>query len=174
MPHFESPTDGFWSPSTLVYDAMRQGIAVLPPDINHSAADCAVQAGAIRIGLSYVKGLKSYRLEPLLAERARGAFVDLADFIRRVKLPLRLIERLIQAGALDRWHHLAPSIIVGCGPALQITRSLAPAAGNAQSRFAPADRARTPEYGVRFDRPIDPAPSHAVLPQVVRRAAHPA
>ena len=30
---------GFWSPSTLVYDAMRQGIRVLAPDINRSAAD---------------------------------------------------------------------------------------------------------------------------------------
>ena len=73
---------GFWSPSTLVYDAMRQGISVLPPDINDSAADCAVQDGAIRIGLGYVKGLKSHRLDPLLAERARAPFADLADFIR--------------------------------------------------------------------------------------------
>lgn len=95
---------GFWSPNTLVYDAMRRGVSVLPPDINRSAADCAVQDGAIRIGLSYVKGLKNHRLDPLLAERARRPFADLADFIRRVKLPLRLIERLIQAGALDRWH----------------------------------------------------------------------
>ena len=81
---------GFWSPSTLVYDAMRRGISVLPPDINDSAADCAVTDGAIRIGLSYVKGLKSHRLDPLLAERARSPFADLQDFIGRVKLPLRL------------------------------------------------------------------------------------
>ncbi len=95
---------GFWSPSTLVYDAMRNGIRVLPPDINESAADCSVADGAIRIGLSYVKGLKRHRLDPLLAERERAPFADLADFIRRVKLPPRLTERLIQAGALDRWH----------------------------------------------------------------------
>ena len=95
---------GFWSPSTLVYDAMRMGIDVLPPDINRSAADCTIEAGAIRIGLAYVKGLKSHRLQPLLAERERGAFADLPDFMARVSLPLRLIERLIQAGALDRWH----------------------------------------------------------------------
>ena len=95
---------GFWSPSTLVYDAMRMGIDALPPDINRSAADCTIEAGAIRIGLAYVKGLKSHRLEPLLEERERGAFADLQDFMARVKLPLRLIERLIQAGALDRWH----------------------------------------------------------------------
>ena len=95
---------GFWSPSSLVYDAMRSGISVLPPDINCSAADCLIEDGAIRIGLSYVKGLKSHRLEPLLAEREKGAFADLQDFISRARLPLRLIERLIQAGALDRWH----------------------------------------------------------------------
>ena len=106
---------GFWSPSTLVYDAMRRGIRVLPPDINRSAADCAVQDGAIRIGLSYVKGLKNHRLDPLLAERARRPFADLADFIRRVKLPLRLIERLIQAGALDRWHQSRHQLLWDAG-----------------------------------------------------------
>ena len=106
---------GFWSPSTLVYDAMRGGISVLPPDINRSAADCAVQDGAIRIGLSYVKGLKSHRLDPLLAERARGPFIDLPDFIQRVKLPLRLIERLIQAGALDRWHRSRHQLLWDAG-----------------------------------------------------------
>ena len=95
---------GFWSPSTLVYDAMRQGITVLPPDINRSAADCTIEEGAIRIGLGYVKGLKSRRLDPLLAAREQRPFTDLQDFIRRARLPLRLIERLIQAGALDRWH----------------------------------------------------------------------
>ena len=95
---------GFWSPSTLVYDAMRNGIAVLPPHINDSAADCIVnEDGAIRIGLGYVKGLKDYRLTPLLAERARSPFADLADFVARVKMPLRLTERMIQAGAMDCW-----------------------------------------------------------------------
>ena len=49
---------GFWSPSTLVYDAMRNGITALPPHINRSDADCAIHQGAIRIGLKYVKGLK--------------------------------------------------------------------------------------------------------------------
>ena len=95
---------GFWAPSTLVYDAMRAGIAVLPPDINRSAADCRIEDGGIRIGLSYVKGIKNQRLERLLDARAAAPFADLQDFTRRVKLPLRLIERLIQAGAMDSWH----------------------------------------------------------------------
>ncbi len=106
---------GFWSPSTLVYDAMRNGIGALPPDINRSAADCAIEAGAIRIGLGYVKGLKSHRLDPLLAEREKAPFADLGDFIARVKLPLRLIERLIQAGALDRWHRSRHQLLWDAG-----------------------------------------------------------
>ena len=95
---------GFWAPSTLVYDAMRQGIAVLPPDINRSNADCSIEDGAIRIGLSYVKGIKNQRLERLLEKRTGRPFADLQDFMRRVKMPLRLVERLIQSGAMDSWH----------------------------------------------------------------------
>ena len=95
---------GFWAPSTLVYDAMRQGIAVLPPDINRSDADCSIEDGAIRIGLSYVKGIKNQRLERLLEIRTGRPFADLQDFMRRVKMPLRLVERLIQSGAMDSWH----------------------------------------------------------------------
>ena len=106
---------GFWAPSTLVYDAMRQGIAVLPPDINRSAADCIIEDGAIRIGLSYVKGIKNQRLERLLEVRAARPFADLQDFIRRVRLPLRLIERLIQSGAMDSWHHSRHQLLWDAG-----------------------------------------------------------
>ena len=131
---------GFWSPSTLVYDAMRQGIRVLAPDINRSAADCTIQDGAIRIGLGYVKGLKSHRLDPLLAERERGAFADLADFIRRVKLPLRLIERLIQAGALDRWHNSRHQLLWDAG-LLHKTRGRLPLRMNTPQVELPAPTA---------------------------------
>ncbi|MCY3781651.1 MAG: error-prone DNA polymerase [Chloroflexi bacterium] len=95
---------GFWAPSTLVYDAMRQGIAVLPPDINRSGADCTVEDDGIRIGLQYIKGIKNRRLNQLLEIRAQRPFADLQDFMRRVKLPLRLVERIIQSGAMDSWH----------------------------------------------------------------------
>ena len=106
---------GFWAPSTLVYDAMRLGIAVLPPDINRSAADCTIEDGAIRIGLSYVKGIKNQRLEQLLEIRAARPFVDLQDFMRRVKMPLRLIERLIQSGAMDNWHNSRHQLLWDAG-----------------------------------------------------------
>ena len=104
---------GFWSPSTLVYDAMRQGISVLPPDINRSAADCSIEAGAIRIGLSYVKGLKSHRLDTLLATREQRPFADLQDFVRRARLPLRLIERPDSSRGAGRLGRLAPSNCFG-------------------------------------------------------------
>ena len=92
---------GFWSPSTLVYDAMRNAVTVLPPDIHRSDADCSIEDGGIRIGLGYVKGIKNQRLQDMLKLREVRPFASLADFVRRVSLPLRLIERLIQAGAMD-------------------------------------------------------------------------
>lgn len=113
---------GFWAPSTLVYDAMRQGITVLPPDINRSAADCTIEDSAIRIGLSYIKGIKNRRLERLIKIRDERPFADLQDFIQRVNMPLRLIERLIQSGAMDTWHSSRHQLLWDAG-VLHKTRS---------------------------------------------------
>ena len=132
---------GFWSPSTLVYDAMRQGIAVLPPHINRSAADCTIQQGAIRIGLKYVKGLKDYRLTPLLAERHGKPFADLEDFMRRVKMPLRLSERMIQAGAMDCWGESRHELLWQAGLLHQAARGGLPLSQAQSSAQLPAPSA---------------------------------
>src|SRR5436305_4132054 len=49
---------GFYHPATLVKDAQRRGIKVLPIDINHSGWKCRWEDGAIRLGLRFVKGLR--------------------------------------------------------------------------------------------------------------------
>ena len=165
---------GFWSPSTLVYDAMRRGVSVLPPDINRSAADCTIEDGGIRIGLSYVKGLKSHRLDPLLAERAPASLRRSSRFHppgQAAAAADRAAGSIRRHGSLGR---LAPSIALGCGCTSQIARPLAPAPGDAGRPLARADGDGKAEYGIRLDRFIDPAPSDAILPEVVRGAADPA
>jgi error-prone DNA polymerase len=47
---------GFYPPASLVRDAQRRGVEVLPPDVNLSEAKCRLQRGAVRVGLGYVKG----------------------------------------------------------------------------------------------------------------------
>src|SRR5262249_4537585 len=55
---------GFYPPDSLVHEAQRRGIVVLPPDVNASAAGCTVvdvdDAGTpgVRIGLGYVTGVR--------------------------------------------------------------------------------------------------------------------
>src|SRR5213079_1556392 len=41
---------GFYPPASLVRDAQRRGVEVRPPDVNRSAAKCALEGDAVRIG----------------------------------------------------------------------------------------------------------------------------
>ena len=92
---------GFWSPAVLVNDARWHGISVLNVDLNRSQGVCTLEGKAIRLGLCYVSRLGERHLKAILSARQNGLFADLADFCRRVRLPLRVTENLILSGALD-------------------------------------------------------------------------
>jgi error-prone DNA polymerase len=50
---------GFYHPASLVKDAQRRGVRFLPIDVQQSDWPCRIDAdGAIRLGLSYVNGLR--------------------------------------------------------------------------------------------------------------------
>ncbi|MEE1783125.1 error-prone DNA polymerase [Streptomyces sp. SP17BM10] len=99
---------GFYAPLTLIADAKRHGVTVLPVDVNHSAAaptleDAAPDGGgaagarpAIRLGLAAVRGLGDDQAEAIAAHRP---YTDLEDFARRTALPAPLLEALATAGA---------------------------------------------------------------------------
>lgn len=92
---------GFYPPHVLVHDAKRHGVRVLPPDINQSGERCTIEAGAVRIGLGFIKGLRD-GAQRLVAERElHGPYTSLADMVRRVHLPLSAAEALVRVGACD-------------------------------------------------------------------------
>ncbi len=114
---------GFYSPHTIVRDAIRHGVEVLGPDVNESRKDCTleprtVEAGpvgfpqpgwhadpstrALRTGLRYVRGLSDALLDRIDEERARAVFTSLEDFVRRTAPPVDAIEALATAGAFER------------------------------------------------------------------------
>ncbi|MBC7810095.1 MAG: error-prone DNA polymerase, partial [Burkholderiales bacterium] len=93
---------GFWSPAVVVNDARRHGIEVLRVDIQRSQFKCAPEGESLRLGLLYVQGFGETASERLLEAREQP-FRDLAHFVRCTRLPRRLVENLIQAGALDGW-----------------------------------------------------------------------
>ena len=99
---------GFYPPASLVRDAQRRGVEVLPPDVNESAAGCACVPGthgfAVRLGLDYVRSVGADDAKALVAERdERGPFADVGDLARRAPLDARELEALVRSGACDRW-----------------------------------------------------------------------
>jgi error-prone DNA polymerase len=94
---------GFYPPDALVHDAQRRGIEVLAPDVNHSAVGCTVTAaGAVRIGLGYVLGVRADEVAALVAERASGGpFASLGDLASRAGAGRPALETLAWSGACD-------------------------------------------------------------------------
>jgi error-prone DNA polymerase len=104
---------GFYSPYTLVRDGRRHGVDVLGPDINASRRNCTIErvgpdgihpagggrAGAIRIGLRYVRNLGTALLDRIEAERAAAPYASIEDFVRRTGAPTDAVEALATAGA---------------------------------------------------------------------------
>jgi len=95
--------------AALRQDAGRMGIRVLPPDVNRSAADFALErddAGAlgVRYALAAVKKVGRAAMQALVAARGGVPFADLADFAARVDpshLNKMQLENLARAGAFD-------------------------------------------------------------------------
>ncbi len=95
---------GFYHPATLVQDAQRHGVTVLPIDVNASAVECVWEGdreGACRLGLRYVEGLRRAAAETIVCAReSGGAFRNADDLARRTGLRGDELERLATVGAL--------------------------------------------------------------------------
>ncbi len=114
---------GFYASDTLVHEAQRRGYALLPPDVNESAAECTVAAagasgGAVRIGLGYVGGVRGDEVAALVATREEGGrFRSLADLASRAGSGRPSLEKLAWAGACDALAGVDVSDEAGAGRA---------------------------------------------------------
>ncbi|HEX2112113.1 MAG TPA: error-prone DNA polymerase [Gaiellaceae bacterium] len=120
---------GFYPPASLVRDAQRRGVEVLPPDVQRSDATCRIEGDAVRVGLAYVRNLGEEPAKALVAERERGGrFAGIRDLVQRAPVDRPGLEALVVAGACESfgWPRrqllwrlgLAPrSVSVGAGGA---------------------------------------------------------
>jgi len=98
---------GFHHPAIYCAEAMRLGLAVRPPHINHSGIAFVLDPGAgdradiLWMGLGQVRDLRRRSLRALLAERRRRPFASLRDLLDRTPLQTKEATHLIQCGALD-------------------------------------------------------------------------
>src|SRR6476660_7429656 len=81
-----------------------QGIKLLPPDVNESYSGFTPLSGAIRYGLTAIKGLGQGIVKAISEARESGPFRSFFDFAERVEsstLNKRVFESLVSAGAFD-------------------------------------------------------------------------
>ena len=87
-------------------ECARLAIRTLPPSVNHSFADFAVEGNDIRFGLLAVKNMGRAAADRIVSEREQnGEFTSFMDFCRRMngytEFNRRALETLIKCGALD-------------------------------------------------------------------------
>jgi len=87
---------GFYAPAQIVRDAKEHGVEVLEVDVNHSDWDCALEDGALRLGLRQVDGLQREAAERVVAKRPYRTVEELRS---RGKVPVHAIQRLAAADA---------------------------------------------------------------------------
>ncbi|MBK7836622.1 MAG: error-prone DNA polymerase [Candidatus Obscuribacter sp.] len=114
---------GFYSPATLIRDAIAHGVVVKPVDAAYSQWHCTlepdgavaedvikIRAGqppraganlAIRIGFRYVDGLGPRAFDVIDAALSQGQFTDLADVVNRSGLGPADLKVLANAGAFE-------------------------------------------------------------------------
>ncbi len=101
---------GFHHPAIYMAEAVRLGIRVRPPHVNHSGARFTLtwEAGAhgenrahLWMGLGQVRDLRRASVKAIVAGRERGAYTSLRDLLLRVHLQPKEVLHLIRCGALD-------------------------------------------------------------------------
>jgi error-prone DNA polymerase len=120
---------GFYSPATLVKDAQRHGLKVLPVDVMQSEWECTLEGAvshqpsavrngipssegaedcrkkryiALRLGLRFVRGLHEEAGRAIASERERVLFTSIHDLVRRVpELRKDELNTLAEIGALN-------------------------------------------------------------------------
>jgi error-prone DNA polymerase len=115
---------GFYRPATIVKDAQRHGLKVLPIDVARSDWSCTLESppathpdpifsdrsspatgngeAAVRVGLRYVRGLGEAASQALMRQRQLAPFLSLGDLVRRVpELRRDEMNTLAEIGALN-------------------------------------------------------------------------
>ena len=98
---------GFHHPAIYMAEAVRLGIPVLPPHINHSQRTFSLsfvasnQSPVLYMGLGQVRDLRRNSVKQIIAARDERPFESLQDLVGRVQLQSKELRHLVQCGALD-------------------------------------------------------------------------
>jgi len=112
---------------TLIEEARRLRLEILPPDVNRSDWKFGLEDGRIRFGLGAVRNVGQGVVGALVEARAQGPFRDLHDLALRLggrSVNRRVLESLIAAGACDALGGERAALFAAAGRALESAASL--------------------------------------------------
>jgi DNA polymerase III alpha subunit len=132
---------GMYPLRVYVWDAIRHGIRILPPHVNHSEAEWSTEGRAIRAGLNIIGGLSCGSIGEIVRQRKDSPFASINDLRTRVRFHRPQLQNLIHVGACDG---LGPS-----RPAMLMQLHFPPVNANQPLLFdiyKSPSKARLPEY----------------------------
>jgi DNA polymerase-3 subunit alpha len=133
-------------------DARRQGVEILPPDVNRSGADFEVEDGRVLYALGAVRNVGLQAMAHVAEVRERGGrFRDLFDFLGRIdprQVNKRALENLARAGAFESLEPNRARIVDAADSLIAYAQAMAADRASAQESLfgdgAEASRPRLP------------------------------
>ena len=139
----------------LIEESKRLGIDVLAPDVNESHIGFTVVGNNVRFGLNAIKNVGKNAIKSIIkARKKQGKFKTIFDLCEHVDLRLvnkKVLESLIQAGALDSLEGHRAQLMAAVDIATQYSQRKAIQLANGQSSIFEA----APEQ-VQFSLPPIP------------------
>lgn len=97
-----------------IYEAKKNNIEILCPDINLSFKKYVIEEKGIRYPLTNIKNVGIAATDLIISERTNGPYLDIYDFIRRCygkSVTSKTIESLIYAGVFDTFGYNKKTLI---------------------------------------------------------------
>lgn len=97
-----------------IYEAKKNNINILKPDINLSERKYKIEDEGIRYPLSNIKNIGGQSSELIIKEKEFGKYIDIFDFIRRCYgkvVTSKTLESLIYSGSLDSFGYNKKTLI---------------------------------------------------------------
>lgn len=99
-----------------IHLAKKDGVKIMPPNVNYSREYFSVSNGAIVFGLIGIKGFGTWAAKAIVAERLKnGKYTSFIDFLNRVDLKVvgkKAVEILISTGCFDGLDENRPTLLL--------------------------------------------------------------
>ena len=88
-----------------IYEARLNGVNISRPDINISSNVYECFNNKVYLPITSIKGVGSGFVNSLIEERKKGLFLNIFDFVKRVKVNKNILESLISCGVFDSFEY---------------------------------------------------------------------